>query len=103
MAQGRGDHDRFPRGAGLGATAAFARDREGTFGTTVSPRANMPTRAAILRARPSGVFMAPVRKASAKRFILLSVAKVFFARGLASIAARRSAGTDEAVVARMGA
>ena len=38
------------------------------FGTIVSPRASIATRDAILLARPAGVFMLLVRKASAKRF-----------------------------------
>src|SRR5262249_9389886 len=77
--------------------------RPARFATIVCPRASIVTSAAIFRARPAGVFIALVRKASAKRFSLLSVRNVRFARGLASMAARRSRGMVDAVVARIGA
>src|SRR5690349_12670076 len=53
-------------------------------GTIVSPRASIATSDAIFFARPSGVFMLLVRNASANRFCLLSVEKVFSARGFAA-------------------
>src|SRR4029079_14929387 len=73
------------------------------FGAIVSPRANIATNSAIFLARPAGVFMLFVRKASAERFWRLGVASVFRARGLASIAARRSAGRLSGLALRIGA
>ena len=62
------------------------RGRAAALGWIVSPRASIATSAAIFLARPSGVLIALVRNASENRFCLLSVAKVFRARGLASMA-----------------
>jgi hypothetical protein len=56
----------------------------------------------LLRAT-AGVFIALVRNASENKFRLFSVRKVRFARGFASMAALRSAGMVDAVVARRGA
>src|SRR5262249_37726795 len=72
-------------------------------GTMVLPRASVATSAAIFRARPAGVFIALVRNASANGFSLLGLRKVRVARGFVSMAARRSRGTVDAVVARIGA
>ena len=69
----------------------------------VSPRASIATSDAIFLARPAGVFMLFVRKASANRFRRPSVWNVFRARGSASIAARRSSGMEACVAARIGA
>jgi len=63
----------------------------------------MATSSAIFLARPAGVFMLLVRKASANRLILRSVVKVRRARGSASIAARRSGGIDASDADRIGA
>jgi hypothetical protein len=69
----------------------------------VSPRASIETSAAVFRALPSAVFIVLVRYASANRSILPRVRKVRRARGLASMAARRSAGLVATVIARTGA
>ena len=69
----------------------------------VSPRASMATSAAIFFARPAGVFMLLVRNASANRFRRLSVRKALRARGLAMMAARRSAGMVAWLAVRIGA
>ena len=61
-------------------------------GTMVSPRASMATSSAIFLARPAGVFMLLVRNASANRFSGRACGTSRRARGLASIAARRSPG-----------
>ena len=58
----------------------------------VSARASMATSASIFFARPLAVFMLLVRNASANRLRRPSVRKVLSARGLASMAARRSCG-----------
>ena len=71
---------------------ATSHGQRGFSGTIVSPRASIATSAAIFLARPAGVFMLLVRNASAKRFCRPSVRKVLRARGLASMAARRSVG-----------
>ena len=69
----------------------------------VSPRASMATSAAIFFARPAGVFMLLVRNVSANRFGRPSVRKVLRARGLASMAARRSSGMVASLALRIGA
>jgi hypothetical protein len=69
----------------------------------VSPRSDIATSAAILVARPAGVFMLFIRNASAKRFWRPSVRNVMRARELASMAARRSSGMVSFVALRIGA
>jgi hypothetical protein len=69
----------------------------------VSRRASIATSDAIFLARPAGVFMPLVRKASAKRFWRPSAWNVLRARGTASIAARRSSGIEACVAERIGA
>ena len=83
--------------------AGLRRGGAGRSATIISPRASVATSVAIFFERPAGVFIALVRNASENRFRLLSVAKVFFARGLAQMAARRSAGMLDASMERWGA
>ena len=63
-------------------------------GTIVSPRASVATSAAIFFARPADVFIALVREREREQILLVERTGTYrFARGFASMAVRRSAGT----------